>query len=152
MLKGKRILGFTLVEVTVIAIVISGLVGAITPKLLLALRQSREATLRENVQLIRTAVDLFHRNTGLYPARLSDLTLYGVPPVGLDAEGRVKAVDSEKFNGPYLTTPDGGLPRNGVTGANVQGQDWIYETTGRDIGRVQASAGQASDGTNYSDW
>jgi hypothetical protein len=95
---------------------------------------------------------LFHRNTGLYPARLTDLTLYGAPPVGVDAQGRVKPLSAARFTGPYLTTPNGGLPLNTITGGNQQGRDWLYDTCGEECGLVRPAAGPAVDGSNFRDW
>ena len=48
-----------------------------------------------------------------------------------------------------MTTPDGNLPKNPITNANVEGTDWIYDAT---TGSVTAAAGTALDGSDYSGW
>ena len=59
------------------------------------------------------------------------------------------AINPMDFRGPYLTTANGQLPNNPVTGANVVGTDWTYTAT---TGAVKAKTGTAVDGSDYSTW
>jgi len=116
--------------------------------------QAAEAALKSALDELRDSVRLFHAHTGAYPARLSDLAApRGSPPrQGLTFSGEALAIRPERYRGPYLSAPEGGLPKNPVTGGNVEARDWVYERQPPSTGEVRAAPGLARDGSNYSDW
>jgi general secretion pathway protein G len=141
----KRRSGFTLIEVLIVIVVIAILAAIVVPRLLGAGREAREASLRAHLQEIRNAIGLFQAQCGDYPAALADIMATTAPAAG----GNGVVINAADFRGPYLTTADGNLPKNPITGANVVGTDWTYTAT---TGAVKAKAGTAVDGTNYSNW
>ena len=141
----KRRKGFTLIEVLIVIVVIAILAAIVVPRLLGAGREAREASLRAHLQEIRNALGLFQAQCGDYPAALVDIMATTAPATG----GNGVVINANDFRGPYLTTPDGGLPKNPISGANVEGTDWTYTAT---TGAVKAKTGTAVDGTDYSTW
>jgi general secretion pathway protein G len=137
--------GFTLIEVLIVIVVIAILAAIVVPRLLGAGREAREASLRAHLQEVRNAVGLFQAQCGDYPAALADIMATTAPATGANGV----AINVADFRGPYLTTADGALPKNPITGANVVGTDWVYTAT---TGAVKAKSGTAVDGTNYSNW
>jgi general secretion pathway protein G len=141
----KRRSGFTLIEVLIVIVVIAILAAIVVPRLLGAGREAREASLRAHLQEMRNAIGLFQAQCGDYPAALTDIMATTAPATG----GNGVTINAVDFRGPYLTTADGNLPDNPITGANVAGTDWTYTAT---TGAVKAKTGTAVDGTNYSNW
>jgi len=141
--------GFTLIEVLIVIVVIAVLASIVIPRLLGAGRQAKEAALRGTLQELRNSIGLFQSHTGCYPAQLSDLMATAAPATGLDTGGASVNINANDYKGPYLTTPDGALPKNPITAVNT---DWVYDTTGTTVGAVHAAAGGALDGTDYSTW
>jgi len=137
--------GFTLIEVLIVIVVIAILAAIVVRRLLGAGRQAREASLRAHLQEMRNAIGLFQAQCGDYPNALADIVATAAPASG----GNGVAINASDFKGPYLTTPDGGLPKNPMTGANAEGTDWLYTKT---TGALKAKSGTAVDGTNYSTW
>ena len=150
----KRRKGFTLIEVLIVIVVIAVLASIVIPRLLGAGRQAKEASLRAHLQELRNSIGLFQSHTGTYPATLSDIMNAATSPPanGLDVTGTSVAINATDYKGPYLTTADGNLPDNPISGGNVVGTDWLYGTTAPNVGEVHAAAGSALDGTDYSTW
>ncbi len=145
MRKNRR--GFTLIEVLMVIVVIAILAAIIVPRLLGAGRQAKESSLRAHLQELRNAVALFQAQCGTYPGDLQDVAEPTFANLTNPANG-VKIAESA-WNGPYVTNPDGNLPNNPITGANVEGTDWLYDSA---TGSVTAAAGMALDGSDYSGW
>ena len=142
-MKGRK--GFTLIEVLIVIVVIAILAAIVVPRLLGAGREAREASLRAHLQELRNATGLFQAQCGDYPNALTDIMASTAPASG----GNGVVINSADFRGPYLTTPDGNLPNNPISGANAEGTDWTYTKT---TGAIKAKTGTAKDGTDYSSW
>jgi len=145
MSKLSRRTGFTLIEVLIVIVVIAILAAIVVPRLLGAGREAREASMRAHLQEIRNALGLFQAQMGDYPDALADIMATTAPASG----GNGVVFNGNDFHGPYLTTPDGNLPKNPISGANAEGTDWLYVKT---TGALHAKAGTAVDGTDYSTW
>lgn len=65
--------GFTLVELLVVMAIISLLLTIAAPRYFHSVQRSREAVLREDLHLMRDAVDKHYADTGKYPPSLEDL-------------------------------------------------------------------------------
>ena len=141
----KRRAGFTLIEVLIVIVVIAILAAIVVPRLLGAGREAREASLRAHLQELRNAVGLFQAQCGDYPVLLADIMATTAPATG----GNGVVINANDFRGPYLTTASGALPNNPISGANVEGTDWVYTAT---TGAIAAKTGTAIDGTDYSTW
>ena len=70
----QRARGFTLIELLVVIAIIATLLSIAVPKYIGSVRQAEEATLKQNLALMRDAIDKHFGDTGRYPDRLEDLT------------------------------------------------------------------------------
>ena len=68
--------GFTLIELLIVIVVIAILALIVIPRLLSAGRKARESTLRANVRILRTAVEQFNSDCGVFPTNLTDIRPY----------------------------------------------------------------------------
>ena len=66
-------LGFTLIELLVTLTIIALLLTIVVPRYFGSLARADEAVLRENLFILRDAIDKHHADTGRYPASLEDL-------------------------------------------------------------------------------
>lgn len=69
--RGDR--GFTLIELLVVLAVIALLITVAMPRYMRSLEKSKEAVLKENLWVMRDALDKYYGDTGKYPASLVDL-------------------------------------------------------------------------------
>lgn len=65
--------GFTLIELLVVLAIISTLVTMAVPRYFSSLKKSKEAVLKENLWMMRDALDKYYGDIGKYPDRLEDL-------------------------------------------------------------------------------
>jgi general secretion pathway protein G len=65
--------GFTLIELLVVMAIIATLLSLAVPYYFGSLQRSREAVLKENLELMRDALDKFYGDAGRYPDQLGDL-------------------------------------------------------------------------------
>lgn len=65
--------GFTLVELMVVLAVIALLISIVAPHYAGRLARAEEAVLRENLTIMREALDRHYADVGRYPATLEDL-------------------------------------------------------------------------------
>ena len=65
--------GFTLVELLVVLAIIAILLTLATPRYFRSLDKSKEAVLREDLSVMRDALDKYYGDRGEYPDALSDL-------------------------------------------------------------------------------
>ena len=65
--------GFTLIELIVVMLIISMLVTLAIPKYFGSVQKSKDAVLRENLVLMRDALDKYYGDNGKYPDKLDDL-------------------------------------------------------------------------------
>ena len=143
----RRATGFTLVELLVVLIVLAVLAAIVLPKFVGSSTRAREARMKADLRLIRTAIDRFYIDTGAYPAKLADLAETKAPAKGLDSAGNQIPIDPLKWHGPYLDR----IPKDAISGS-----DYVYPNalTGQ-VGTVGSSApadATAADGTSYRNW
>ncbi len=65
--------GFTLIELLVVMAIIALLLTLAAPRYFQSVQRSREAVLKEDLHLMRDAIDKHYADTGKYPANLEDL-------------------------------------------------------------------------------
>ena len=63
--------GFTLIELLVVMAVIATLLSIVAPRYFNSIDRSREAVLRQNLSIMRDAIDKFYSDTGKYPLSLN---------------------------------------------------------------------------------
>src|SRR5688572_13660831 len=69
----KRKLGFTLVELMVVLTVIALLLSIVVPDYVGRARRAEEAVLKENLTVMRDALDKHYADAGRYPGTLEEL-------------------------------------------------------------------------------
>jgi general secretion pathway protein G len=65
--------GFTLVELLLVLFVVALLASLVAPVVTKSVEQAKEATLKEDLQVMRKAIDDFYADTGRYPEALAQL-------------------------------------------------------------------------------
>ena len=65
--------GFTLVELLVVMAIIALLLALAAPRYFKSVTRAEEAVLRENLTLVRDAIDKYYADTGKYPPDLEEL-------------------------------------------------------------------------------
>jgi general secretion pathway protein G len=83
--------GFTLVELLVVLVILSLIMGLVGPRVLSYLSQSRVRAAQLQIDSLAAALDLFYLDTGRYPSESEglDVLISRAPSV-------------ERWNGPYL--------------------------------------------------
>jgi len=130
--------GFTLIELLIVVTVISTLSLIVFPRVSGATRKAREATIKADLQTLRSAIVQFNSDTGCYPATLTDLVTLTAPAAGVDENGGTVSIPLGSYQGPYLMRQGGiggvatGIPINpftqtvnGALDTNVQ-HHWTY--------------------------
>ena len=69
----RKKLGFTLVELMVVLTVIALLLSVVVPDYVGRVKRAEEAVLKENLTLMRDALDKHYADAGSYPKTLQDL-------------------------------------------------------------------------------
>ncbi len=123
----KTYAGFTLIELLVVMAIVALLMTIALPRYFGSVDRSRETVLRQDLSIMREALDKYYGDTGQYPDQLEDLI-------------------ARK----YLRD----IPRDPITESN---ETWIIVPPTNDVkGSVydikSGAEGNGSDGTAYSDW
>ena len=119
--------GFTLIELLVVMTIVAMLVALAVPRYFHSVERSKEAILKQDLSVMRDAIDKFFSDTGKYPAGLDDLVqkkyLRKIPPDPVT-----------ESNATWLVVPP---PETGKGG--------LYDVK-------SGAPGTARDGTAYADW
>lgn len=68
-----RSAGFTLIELLVVMAVIATLLSIVAPRYFNSVDRAKESVLRQNLSIMRDAIDKFYADTGVYPLNLEQL-------------------------------------------------------------------------------
>jgi len=121
--------GFTLLELMIVVTIIGVLATIAQPMFRNAVIQAREAALRENLYVLRDAIDKYYADNDKYPQNLAEL-----------AEKR------------YMRR----LPKDPITGSSETWQAVSFtDEKGQEAGIFDVKSGSeavGSDGQRYSDW
>ena len=71
--KTRRLAGFTLIELLVVLAIIATLISIAAPQYFGISDRARETTLKEDLNVMRDAIDKFYGDTGKYPDSLQTL-------------------------------------------------------------------------------
>lgn len=119
--------GFTLIELLVTLAIIGLLMSIVAPRYFPSVKRAEETVLKQNLALLRDAIDKHHADTGKYPGSLEELAqkryIRAVPldPVAQSASS-------------WIVVP----PQDLKTGA-------VYDVR-------SGAKGAARDGTDYEQW
>lgn len=119
--------GFTLIELLVAMTIIALLLSIVTPRFFHSVGTAEEAVLKQDLALMREALDKYHADTGAYPDALDDLV-------------------SKKY---LRKIPDDPITQSSTT--------WILiPPTGTEKGAIfdikSGAPGNSRDGSAYADW
>lgn len=70
---GKDALGFTLIELMIVMSIIAMLLTIALPEYFHGLQRGKEATLKQDLSIMRSALDKYVGDKGVYPQTLADL-------------------------------------------------------------------------------
>jgi len=130
-MQGLSQSGYTLIELLIVMAIMGILLTIAAPNLSNSIIRAREAVLKEDLFLMREAIDQFYADTGKYPDGLTDL------------------INKQEHSKSYLRE----IPKDPFTNA----ADWItVAPEGSEAGSVfdvhSASNLVARDGTSYNTW
>jgi general secretion pathway protein G len=74
MVQQRQPRGFTLIELLVVLAIIATLLSIVAPRYVHQTDRAKEAALKENLSVLRRALDEYYSDTGKYPEELSALT------------------------------------------------------------------------------
>lgn len=123
----RRGRGFTLIELLVVLAIVAMLLTIAVPRYFSSLDNARETALRQNLSVMRDAIDHYNGDLGRYPGNLQDLVAAR-----------------------YLRN----IPPDPITGATDQWvTDAVTEPGKTGVRDVRSGApGNARDGTPYASW
>lgn len=119
--------GFTLIELLVVMAIVATLLSLVAPRYFSSLDKAKEAVLRQDLVIMRSAIDQFYSDTGKYPIDLEELVdKHYLRRVPLDP-----FTESDKT---WIVMP----PKN-------ESESGVYDVH-------SGYTGQAEDGTYYEEW
>jgi len=130
--KGKQDAGFTLMELMIVMAIIGILTVAAVPKFAAAIRQAREAALKEDLHVMRAAIDSYTMDKQKAPQALDDLV----------TDGYLRSIPED----PFTHSKDTWAPETG---------DALHSVDQSDPGIDDVHSGSqetGSDGQSYSTW
>ncbi len=65
--------GFTLIELLVVMAIVATLLSIAVPRYYGSVKRAEEATLKQNLSLLRDAIDKYYADTGRYPDAIDEL-------------------------------------------------------------------------------
>lgn len=65
--------GFTLIELLVVMAIIATLLAIVAPRYFTSVDRAKETVLKQNLSILRDAIDKYYADTGGYPADLNQL-------------------------------------------------------------------------------
>ena len=119
--------GFTLIELLVVLGIIALLAGIAVPSYLNSMDKAKESALKEDLHLLRKAIDDYTANNDKYPGDLQDLVtakyIKGIPKDPItDSSGTWVIFRSDDSESPGIVDVKSGAPGRSVDGENYQ--DW----------------------------
>lgn len=125
----RRLRGFTLIELLIVLAIVGTLLTIAVPSYFASLDNAKEASLKQSLSVMRTAIDHYKGDVGKYPDSLQELV-----------------------TAKYLRS----LPVDPITGAPDQ---WTTEMAAGEAGQTpgvrdvhSAAPGNGKDGTPYASW
>ena len=136
--KDQRTAGFTLIELMIVLFILGLLAALVAPRLMGRVGKAKQKAAQAQIQMLSTALDLFHLDVGRYPSTEEGLKALVQRPENLP-----------QWSGPYLNK---GVPKD------PWGRHYLYKFPGEhgtyDLSTLGADgapggAGENADITNY---
>jgi len=119
--------GFTLIELLVVMAIVATLLSLVAPRYFSSLDKAKEAVLRQDLVIMRNAIDQFYSDTGKYPIDLEEL-------VDRHYLRKVPIDPFTESNQTWIVMP----PKNEM-------ESGVYDVH-------SGYAGQSEEGTYYEEW
>ncbi|TCT06499.1 general secretion pathway protein G [Tepidamorphus gemmatus] len=130
--------GFTLVELLVVLVILSLIMGLVGPRVLSYLSDARGKSARLQIEAIQSALDLFYLDMGRYPTTSEGLQALVV-----------RVPNADRWNGPYLNQTSVPLdPWGNPYDYRSPGASGPYEITSLGSDGRKGGTGDASDITS----
>lgn len=124
--NGKAIKGFTFIELMIVLVIVALLISIALPSYFEGLTRSKETVLKEDLKVIRNAIDHFHADKSSYPKDLNELVKQR-----------------------YISA----IPEDPITERN---DTWLVVSPPKESNKLydihSGAQGMASDGTYYQQW
>ena len=108
--KPHRSAGFTLIELMIVLFILGLLAALVAPRLMGRVGKAKQKTAQTQIQMLATALDLYHLDVGRYPTEEEGLRSLYAKPESLPA-----------WSGPYL---DKAVPKD------PWARDYVYKCPG----------------------
>ena len=108
--KPHRHAGFTLIELMIVLFILGLLAALVAPRLMGRVGKAKQKTAQAQIQMLATALDLYHLDVGRYPTDEEGLKSLYAKPESLSA-----------WSGPYL---DKAVPKD------PWARDYVYKCPG----------------------
>lgn len=130
--KKPREAGFTLIELMIVLFILGLLAALVAPRLMGRVEKAKQKTAQTQIQLLKTALDLFHLDIGRYPTTEEGLKVLKEKPQNLPG-----------WSGPYL---DKAIPND------PWGRPYVYRSPGDhgpyDLSSLGADGAPGGEGEN----
>ncbi len=125
-MNGKQSAGFTLMELLVVLLLISLLASIVAPIITKSIHRAKESTLKEDLFILRQAIDDYYADNGKYPIELEVLV-------------------AEKYVRKIPPDPIAGQEWNVIRVESEEGEQGIIDIQSR-------SDEQSAQGVRYNEW
>jgi general secretion pathway protein G len=136
--KPHRQAGFTLIELMIVLFILGLLAALVAPRLMGRVGKAKQKTAQTQIQMLATALDLYHLDVGRYPTEEEGLKSLYAKPESLSG-----------WSGPYM---DKAVPKD------PWGRDYVYKCPGEhgpyDLSSLGADGQPGGEGENadISNW
>ena len=130
--NNRREAGFTLIELMIVLFILGLLAALVAPRLMGRVGKAKQKTAQAQIQLLATALDLYHLDVGNYPSTEDGLRAL-----------KEKPSNAPGWGGPYLDKP---IPND------PWGRPYVYKCPGEhgpyDLSSLGADGAPGGDGEN----